>query len=199
MSQGIVLTKGGRINLTKSAPALKRVRVGLGWKENTFDTGADFDLDASAFICKTGADGNPKLISNSHFLFYGHHNDPEGAAVHSGDELTGSAQGDDERITIELSKLHAEATEISFVVTIHDAVTRKQNFGQVSDSKITLYNDEDNTVLATYSLEDAFSNETSVQFGSLYKKDGEWLFKAVGAGFQRGLDQFVIAYGGTLA
>lgn len=195
----INLSKGGRINLSKSAPSLKRVRIGLGWNPNAFSTGQDFDLDASVFICKDSA-GSPILISDPHFVFYNNTRDPEGATVHSGDNRVGDSAGDDETVTVELSKLNPLATELSFIVTIHDAVARKQNFGQVTKSYIKLYNDETGEVVAQYSLEDDFSMETAVQFGSLYKNDaGEWLFKAVGQGYQKGLDDFVRVYGGNLA
>jgi tellurium resistance protein TerD len=195
---GINLTKGGRINLSKEAPALKRVRVGLGWEANAYGTGGDFDLDASVFICKD-VGGASKLISDDHFVFYGNLQEPEKALKHSGDNKTGNAPGDDESIVIDLAKLHSDAVELSFVVTIHEAHERKQNFGQVSKSHITLYDDETNTVIGNYDLEEEASTSTAVQFGSLYKKDGTWHFKAVGQGFDKGLADFVVYYGGTLA
>lgn len=194
----INLSKGNRINLQKEAPALKRVRFGLGWDAKKFDTGKDFDLDASVFVCKADAEGSPKLISDSYFVFYNNLKSPDGAVIHAGDNRTGSATGDDESVTVDLATLSVDVDEISFIVTIDSAVERKQNFGQVSNSYIKLYDDETGNEIAKYSLEDDFSNETSVQFGSLYKKDGAWLFKAVGAGFQKGLGDFVLAYGGTL-
>lgn len=195
----INLEKGARINLSKDSPDLKRVRVGLGWDPNPTDTGTDFDLDASVFICKPDASGNPKLISDNHFVFYGNKLSPDGAVAHLGDNLTGGGAGDDETITVDLSKITAEATELSFVVTIYKETERKQNFGQVRNSYIKLYNDETGAEIAKYSLEDDFSTETAVQFGSLYKKDGHWLFKAVGAGYRKGLADFVVVYGGNLA
>lgn len=200
----INLTKGGRINLSKEAPTLKRVAVGLGWKPNNFNTGTDFDLDASAFVCSSTS-GAAKLVSDAHFVFYGNHEDPENALKHSGDSRDGSNNFEfsgvevDEIITVDFSKLNAAVDEISFIVTIHDASGRKQNFGQVSNSVIILRDEDTGAVLAKYSLEDDFSMETAVQFGSLYKKDGAWLFKAVGAGFNKGLADFVVAYGGNLA
>lgn len=196
---GIDLNKGGRINLSKAAPSLKRVRVGLGWQPNQYNTGTDFDLDASAFICSVDAAGNSKLLSDSHFIFYNQSRDPEGAVTHSGDSRDGKIGDIDETITVDLTKLNPGAGEISFIVTIHDAVARKQNFGQVSKSVIVLFDDETGVELAKYSLEDDFSNETAVQFGSLYLKDGSWMFKAVGAGYQKGLADFVVVYGGNLA
>jgi tellurium resistance protein TerD len=194
----INLEKGGRINLSKEAPSLKRVRLGLGWEANSFDTGHPYDLDVSMFVCKMGADGNAKLIGDEFFVFYNNTTTPDGAVIHSGDSRKGESAGDDETLTVELAKLNPEAAELSVVVTIHDADGRKQNFGQVRNSYVKLYDDETGAVLAQYNLEDDFSTETAVQFGSLYKKDGQWLFKAVGAGYKRGLADFVSAYGGSV-
>ena len=202
----IDLNKGGRINLSKSNPTMTKLAVGLGWKPNQFSTGSQFDLDASVFLCKTGADGSAKLVGDDYFVFYNHTSEPQGAVVHSGDSKDGSLNIDfgngvevDEIVTIDLAKLSPEVDEISFIVTIHDADVRKQNFGQVSNSVIVLRDDVSGEVLAKYLLEDDFSMETAVQFGSLVKKDGSWTFKAVGAGFNKGLADFVLAYGGSLA
>lgn len=202
----IDLNKGGRINLSKSNPTLTKLAVGLGWKPNQFSTGSQFDLDASVFLCKTGADGSAKLVGDDYFVFYNHTSEPQGAVVHSGDSKDGSLNIDfgngvevDEIVSIDLAKLSPEVDEISFIVTIHDADVRKQNFGQVSNSVIVLRDDVSGEVLAKYLLEDDFSMETAVQFGSLVKKDGSWTFKAVGAGFNKGLADFVLAYGGSLA
>lgn len=194
----INLSKGGRINLSKDVPSLKRVRAGLGWDANQYDTGAEFDLDASIFVCALDAGGNPKLISDEYFIFYNNKVSPDGAVTHSGDNRTGNAAGDDETIIVDLQKLSAQVDEISFVVTIHEADSRRQTFGQVRNSYIKLYDDETGVEIAKYALEDDFSMETAIQFGSLYKKDGSWLFKAIGAGFKRGLADFVVAYGGNL-
>lgn len=202
----IDLNKGGRINLSKSNPTMTKLAVGLGWKPNQFSTGSQFDLDASVFLCKTSADGSAKLVGDDYFVFYNHTSEPQGAVVHSGDSKDGSLNIDfgngvevDEIVTIDLAKLSPEVDEISFIVTIHDADVRKQNFGQVSNSVIVLRDDVSGEVLAKYLLEDDFSMETAVQFGSLVKKDGSWTFKAVGAGFNKGLADFVLAYGGSLA
>lgn len=191
------LTKGGRINLAKAAPTLKRVRIGLGWNMKRHDTGAHFDIDASAFILKAAAPNNT-LISESHFVFYNNLASPEGAVKHSGDNRTGEGDGDDESIIIDLAKLPAEAVEISFVVTIHDGQAKRQNFGQISEAYINLYNDESGDIVATYKLDEEFSLETAVQFGSLYRNNGEWSFKAVGAGYTVGLGEFVKQYGGDV-
>lgn len=194
---GINLTKGARVNLSKTAPSLTKVRFGLAWGENKYDSGAAYDLDASLFICSSET-GSPKLISNDHFVYYNNQRSPDGAVIHSGDNRTGDKEGDDEEVTVELTKVGQSVDEISFVVTIYEADSRKQNFGQIPGSKITAYDDATGAIIATYSLEDDFSTETAVQMGSLFKKDGDWLFKAVGAGFNKGLGDFVLAYGGTL-
>lgn len=196
---GIILEKGARVNLTKTVPGLKKVRVGLAWGENKFDTGAAYDLDASVFMCKVDSNGSPKLLSNAHLVYYGNLHSPEGAINHHGDNLTGAAAGDDEVIDIALADIDAGVDEISLIVTIFQADNRKQNFGQIPGSGVTLYDNDTGTVIAKYSLEDDFSTETAVQFGSLYKKDGEWLFKAVGAGYKKGLGDFITVYGGTTA
>lgn len=192
---GINLTKGGNINLSKSNPGLKRVRFGLGWDTNAYDTGGEFDLDASVFVCKNNASGQPKLLSDSHFIFYNNKSDPEGGVTHTGDNRTGAGDGDDESVIVDLGKISSSAEEVSFIVTIHEADIRRQNFGQVRNSYIAVYNDETGEELARYRLEDDFSTQTAVQFGSLYRRDGgEWVFKAVGAGFNKGLGDFVGLY-----
>lgn len=198
----INLAKGSRINLSKESPSLTRLRVELGWEPNKFATGTDFDLDSSVFVCKYEADGSPKLLSDNHFVFYGNPQEPEGALKHHGDCRNGGASsgGADEKVTIDLTKLNAAVQEISFIVTIHEADVRKQNFGQVNKSFIALYDDVSGAEIAKYPLDDDFSSETAVQFGSLYKRDeGAWAFRAVGAGFNKGLGDFVMLYGGNLA
>lgn len=192
------LTKGGRINLAKAAPALKRVRMGLGWNMKSHDTGHHFDIDASAFILKAGTPNN-MLLSESHFVFYNNLTSPEGAVKHSGDNRTGEGEGDDETLVIDLPKMPAEAVEISFVVTIHEGQSKRQNFGQIVDAYIKLYNDETGEAICIYDLDEEFSLETAVQFGSLYLKDGQWNFKAVGAGYAVGLGEFVKQYGADVA
>ena len=127
-------------------------------------------------------------------MFYNNRQSPDGAVTHSGDNRTGDAAGDDESILVDLGKLHPEAREISFIVTIHDAVARGQNFGQIRDAYIRLYDDLTGQVVADYDLDEMFSQETAVQFGSLFKLNGEWSFKAVGAGYRLGLGDFVAGY-----
>jgi len=191
----INLAKGGRINLAKAAPTMTIVRVGLGWNPNGFNSGSEYDLDVSAFVLAQDATGAPKALSESYMIFYNQPASPEGAVKHTGDNKTGAGDGDDETIIVELPLLPAAADEVSFVVTIHDAIARKQNFGQVTKSYIRLYDDATGEIIAQYDLEDDFSTETTVQFGSLYKKDGQWAFKAVGQGFNVGLADFTRGYG----
>jgi tellurium resistance protein TerD len=194
----ISLEKGQKIDLEKGG-ALSKIRAGLGWDANQFASGGTFDLDVSVFVCKN-ENSNPKLLSDKHFVFYGNKSTPNGSVVHSGDNLTGDAVGDDESINIDLTKLEADVTEISFIVTIYKADERGQKFGMVKNSFIRLVDEAGGgKEIAKFSLEDDFSVETAVQFGSLYKKDGHWRFSAVGAGFKKGLDQFVQIYGGNLA
>lgn len=190
----INLEKGGRINLAKNNPGLTKARVGLSWDKKQFDTGSDFDMDASVFILAGG-----RLVSDLHFIFYNNPTSPEGGVHHTGDNRDGSGDGDDEAVEIDLTKLPPNADEISFVVTIHDADARRQNFGQINNSAIRLYNAGNGSVIGQYQLVEEFSTETSVQFGSLNKNAaGEWSFVAVGAGYRRGLLDFVRAYGGNV-
>lgn len=190
----IELGKGGRINLGKKHPGLTKVRVGLSWDPKTGGFGPDFDIDASVFILS-----NNRLLSDDHFVFYNNLKSPDGAVCHSGDNRTGAAEGDDESITVDLAALPPQADELSFVVTIHEADIRRQNFGQVRNSAIRLYDVNSENVIAQYRLEEEYSTETALQFGSVRKnEDGEWNFVAVGAGYRRGLIDFVRAYGGNV-
>jgi len=184
---GINLSKGERINLSKEAPSLKKVGVGLGWDTNSSDTGADFDLDASVFML--GANG--KIPTEKHFVFYNNLISPDGGVQHTGDNLTGDGDGDDETVNVELAKVDATINELVFVVTIHEAEKRKQNFGQVRNAFIRLYDQDTNKEVAKYDLEEDFSKETAIEFGKLYKKDGQWRFQAVGQGYNSGLQGFV--------
>lgn len=212
---GINLSKGAKINLAKEAPGLTRVLVGLSWGENKFNTGSQYDLDCSVFCLQadTSAPAGSKLLSNDYFVFYGKTSEPEGAVTHSGDNKTGQGSGIDESVVIDLAKLNPTIDELSFIVTIFEAVERKQNFGQIPGSSIALYNldmlpngaksqpaELAAAQIAIYSLEDDFSTSTAVQFGSLKKRaDGAWSFGAAGNGYDKGLADFVLLYGGTLA
>jgi tellurium resistance protein TerD len=179
----INLEKGQRVNVE-----LQQFSIGLGWDTNQSNTGVDFDLDASAFILGE----NKKLLSDENFVFYNNLKSPDGAVIHTGDNLTGEGEGDDESILIDLSKINPLATEICFVVTIHKADERKQNFGQVHNSFIRVC--DKNEEIMKYELEEDFSIETAVEFGRLYKKNGQWKFEAIGVGYKQGLQEFINKY-----
>ncbi len=187
----INLSKGQKVDLTKGNPGLKNIMVGLGWDVNAFDSGADFDLDAAAFLC--GAEG--KCITDKEFIFYGNLEHTSGAVKHMGDNLTGEGDGDDEQIQIDLGKIPANIEKIAFTVTIYDAETRRQNFGQVSNAYIRIVDGTSNTELIRYDLGEDFSIETAVVVGELYKSSGEWKFNAIGSGFQGGLGALCGHYG----
>ncbi len=180
----INLQKGQRENLNA-----QKFTIGLGWDTNASSTGAAFDLDASVFIL--GA--NSKLVSDDYFVFYNNAKSPDGAVTHTGDNLTGDGDGDDESILVDLSKINSAVQEICVVVTIHDAIDRKQNFGQVRNSFIRVV-DEQNNVLVKYELDEDFSVETAIEFGRIYKKEGQWKFEAVGAGMKGGLEDYLKKY-----
>ena len=186
----INLEKGGRINLSKEAPGLKNAGIGLGWDINATDTGGAFDLDASVFML--GA--NAKIPNEKYFVFYNNKESPDSAVIHLGDSRTGEGFGDDETVTVDLTKVDPAVQEIVFVVTIHEAESRRQNFGQVRNAFIRIYDTTTNTEVTKYDLDEDFSRETAVEFGRLYKKDGEWRFQAVGQGYNSGLQSFVDKY-----
>lgn len=182
----INLTKGERIGI-----GLKKVGVGLGWDPNDA-SGYEFDLDASAFMLGS----NGKIPTDEFLVFYNNLESPDGAVASSGDDRTGgnSIDGDDEIITVDLSKLDPRVNEIIFTVTIHEAEQRRQNFGQVRNSYIRIFNAENDEVIARYDLEEDFSIETAIEFGRLYKRNGEWKFEAMGKGYKGGLAYFVSKY-----
>lgn len=187
----INLSKGQKVDLTKGNPGLKNIMVGLGWDVNAFDSGADFDLDAAAFLL--GADG--KCPTEKEFVFYSNLSHPSGAIKHMGDNLTGAGDGDDEQIQVDLLKVPAHIQKIAFTVTIYDAETRRQNFGQVSNAFIRLVDEVTGTELIRYDLGEDFSIETAVVVGELYRNNGEWKFNAIGSGFQGGLAALCGHYG----
>lgn len=189
MSTAISLSKGQRVDLTKTNPTVSKYKIGLGWDVNA-STGNDFDLDASVFALGT----NGKLLSNQHFVFFNNKISPDGAIQHGGDNLTGQGDGDDETITVDLSLLTQDADQLVIVVTIHEAEARNQNFGQVRNAFIRIVDDAKNEELLRYDLGEDFSVEAAVTFGRLYKKDGEWKFDAVGAGRKSGLQSYVDEY-----
>lgn len=181
----INLTKGQRIEI-----GLSKVGVGLGWDPNE-GTGADFDLDASAFMLGE----NKKLPKDEFFVFYNNPISPDNAVESSGDDLTGgNSDGDDETLTVDLAKVDPKIQEIIFTVTIHEFEARRQNFGQVRNSFIRIYNAQTNEEIAKYELDEDFSIETAVEFGRLYKRNGEWKFEAVGVGQKGGLQDYLTKY-----
>lgn len=182
----ISLEKGQRIEI-----GLSKVSVGLGWDPNE-GSGFDFDLDASAFML----DGNKKLPKDEFFVFYNNQKSPDGAVESTGDDLTGgnSDGGDDETLNVDLAKVDPQVQEIIFTATIYKAEERKQNFGQVRNSYIRIYNSITNEEIARYDLDEDFSIETAVEFGRLYRRNGEWKFEAMGIGNKGGLQALVNKY-----
>ncbi len=191
----INLTKGQKVDLTKGNPGLKKLMVGLGWDVNAFDSGADFDLDAAAFMLGD----NGKCPTEKEFIFYGNLTHPSESLKHMGDNLTGEGEGDDEQIFVDLSKIPANVSKVAFTVTIYEAESRGQNFGQVSNSFIRIVDESTGKELIHYDLGEDFSIETAVVVGELYKHNGEWKFNAIGSGFQGGLAALCGHYGIEIA
>ena len=185
------LKKGQKVSLTKEAPGLAKVVVGLGWDVNQFDTGGDFDLDAAAFLL--GDSG--KTAGSGDFVFYGNLKHASGAVEHLGDNLTGVGDGDDEQIKVDLTKLPDAITHVAFTATIYEAETRRQNFGMVNNAFIRIVNEASGEELLRYDLGEDFSIETAVVFGELYKHNGERKFNAIGSGYQGGLAALCANYG----
>jgi tellurium resistance protein TerD len=179
---GISLSKGGNVSLTKEAPGLSAVTIGLGWDERTTN-GEAFDLDASAIIL--GADGT--ALSDKHFVFFNNLTSPDGSVEHTGDNLTGGGDGDDEQIKLNLAGMAAEAERVVFPVSIYDAEGRHQAFGQVRNAFIRVVDQADGRELTRYDLSEDASTETAMIFGELYRNGGEWKFRAVGQGYASGL------------
>ncbi len=187
----VSLQKGQKVSLTKGNPGLTKVVVGLGWDVNQFDTGGDFDLDTSAFMLTEGG----RVSQQSDFVFFGNLSHPSGSVTHMGDNLTGVGDGDDEQIKVDLSKIPANITKIAFTVTIYDAETRRQNFGQINNAFIHIYNEITGEEILRYDLGEDFSIETAAVFGELYKHGNEWKFNAIGSGYQGGLAALCASYG----
>lgn len=187
----INLQKGQKVDLTKGNPGLKKLLVGLGWDVNHYDGGADFDLDAAAFMLAE----NGKVPTQDEFVFYGNLTHKSEAVTHMGDNLTGEGEGDDEQIKVDLTKIPANVTKIAFTVTIYEAETRHQNFGQVSNSFIRIVDEMTNQEILRYDLGEDFSIETAIVVGELYKHGSEWKFNAIGSGFQGGLAALCANYG----
>lgn len=185
------LQKGQKVSLTKGNPGLTKVVVGLGWDVNQYDTGEDFDLDASAFLlADTG-----RVTGSGDFVFYGNLVHSSGAVQHMGDNLTGAGEGDDEQIRVNLSMVPGNISRIAFTATIYDSEVRRQNFGQVNNAFIRIYNEVNGEELLRYDLGEDFSIETAVVFGELYKHGNEWKFNAIGSGYQGGLAALCANYG----
>lgn len=187
----VSLQKGQKVSLTKGNPGLSKVVVGLGWDVNQFDTGGDFDLDAAAFMLTDSG----RVSNQNDFIFFGNLEHPSGSVKHMGDNLTGAGEGDDEQIRIDLSLVPANITKIAFTATIYEAESRRQNFGQVNNAFIRIYNEVNGEELLRYDLGEDFSIETAVVFGELYKNDSEWKFNAIGSGYQGGLSALCANYG----
>ena len=186
----ISLNKGGNLSLSKTDPSLNQVLIGLGWDARATD-GADFDLDASAFLLAA----NDKVRGETDFIFYNQTRSPEGSVEHTGDNRTGAGDGDDEAVKIDLSKVPADVQKIAITVTIHDAESRGQNFGQVQNAFIRVINNQTNVEIVRFDLNEDYSTETAMIFGELYRHNGEWKFRAVGQGYNGGLRAMCGQYG----
>lgn len=178
----VELTRGGNLSLEKASPGLTNIVVGLGWDERSTD-GANFDLDASAFLLNEGE----KVRSDADFIFYNQLRSSDGSVEHTGDNLTGAGEGDDESLKIQLPSVPQDVAKVSFTVTINDAEKNGQNFGMIRNAFIRVVNAADQSEICRYDLTEDFSIETALVFGELYRHSGEWKFRAVGQGFQGGL------------
>lgn len=186
----VSLAKGGNVSLSKEAPGLTKILVGLGWDTRRTD-GDAFDLDASALICNAA----DKVLSDEHFVFYNNLQSPDGLVVHTGDNLTGEGDGDDESIIVDLNALPAEVDKIVFPVSIHDADARGQNFGDVRNAFIRIVNQENDFEIARFDLTEDASTETAMIFGEVYRRGDEWKFRAVAQGWAAGLGGIAREYG----
>ncbi|NMO03470.1 TerD family protein [Gordonia sp. TBRC 11910] len=187
---GVSLSKGGNVSLTKEAPGLTAVAVGLGWDVRT-TTGTDFDLDASAIGLNTGK----KVVNDGFFVFFNNLKSPEGSIEHTGDNLTGEGEGDDEVIKVNLAAVPAEVDSIVFPVSIYDGEGRSQSFGQVRNAYIRVVNQAGGTEIARYDLSEDASTETAMVFGELYRNGADWKFRAVGQGYASGLQGIAKDFG----
>jgi len=190
----VSLSKGGNVSLSKQAPGLSAVVVGLGWDPRT-TTGADFDLDASAIML----DMNGRVLSDGHFVFFNNLHSPDGSVEHMGDNLTGGGEGDDEQIKVNLAGVPAECGKVVFPVSIYEAEQRQQNFGQVRNAFIRVVNQADNSEIARYDLTEDAATETAMVFGEIYRSFGEWKFRAVGQGYATGLRGIAVDFGVNVA
>ena len=186
----VSLNKGGNVSLTKEAPGLTAVLVGLGWDART-TSGADFDLDASALMVGTSG----KILSDSHFVFFNNLTSPDGSVEHMGDNLTGEGEGDDEEIKVNLATVPPEVDRVVVTVSIYDAETRQQSFGQVRNAYIRVVNQADGAEITRYDLSEDASTETAMIFGELYRNNADWKFRAVGQGYSTGLRGIALDFG----
>lgn len=194
---GVNLSKGQRVNLDKS---MTMALVGLGWDTNRYEGGYDFDLDASAFLL--GANG--KVRRDEDFIFYGNLKSKDGSVRHTGDNLTGEGEGDDEVLIIDFTKVPQDVQKIAITVTIYEADKRRQNFGQVSNAyvrvaRIANENDTAGSEVLRFDLGEEFSIETALVVCEIYRYGGEWKFNAVGAGYQGGLEALCRSFGVDVA
>jgi tellurium resistance protein TerD len=187
---GVSLSKGGNVSLSKEAPGLTAITVGLGWDART-TTGQDFDLDASAIVCNNSG----KVISDQHFVFFNNLKSPDGSIEHTGDNLTGEGEGDDEQIKVNLASVPADVDKIVFPVSIYDAEKRSQNFGQVRNAFIRVVNQSNDGEIARYDLTEDMSTETAMVFGEVYRNGPEWKFRAIGQGYSTGLRGIALDFG----
>ncbi|KOV13942.1 chemical-damaging agent resistance protein C [Streptomyces sp. XY431] len=185
----VTLAKGGNVSLTKAAPNLTQVQIGLGWDARS-TTGAPFDLDASALLCASG-----RVLGDEYFVFYNNLKSPEGSVEHTGDNLTGDGDGDDEVVLVNLDLVPPQVDKVVFPVSIYDAENRGQNFGQVRNAYIRVVNSVDGQEIARYDLSEDASSETAMIFGELYRYAGEWKFRAVGQGYASGLRGIALDFG----
>ncbi|HIF4014730.1 TPA: TerD family protein [Pseudomonas aeruginosa] len=186
----VSLQKGGNVSLSKEAPGLTEVIVGLGWDPRVTD-GTEFDLDASVFV--TGENG--KVLNDASFIFYNNKTSADGSIEHLGDNRSGQGDGDDEQVNVKLNGLGADVKKLVFAVTIHDAEARKQSFGQVGNVYIRVLNKADGKEIARFDLSEDASTETAMIFGELYRHNDEFKFKAIGQGFAGGLKPLAEAHG----
>lgn len=186
----VSLSKGGNVSLSKEAPGLSEVTVGLGWDARVTD-GQEFDLDASVFV--VGENG--KVLDDASFIFYNNKKSADGSIEHLGDNRSGAGDGDDEQVNVKLTGLAPLVKKLVFAVTIHDAEGRKQSFGQVGNAYIRVVNKADGKELARYDLSEDASTETAMIFGELYRNGDEFKFKAIGQGFAGGLKPLAEAHG----
>ncbi len=188
---GVSLAKGQKVDLTKGNPGLSKIIIGLGWDTNKYDGASNFDLDAAAFLLQE----NGKVKSDDDFVFYNNLTGANGAVKHTGDNLTGDGEGDDEQIKLDLLNIPGDIKKVTFTCTIHDAEARKQSFGQVSNAFIRIVDEVSGKELMRYDLGEDYSVETAMVFGEIYRNGNEWKFNAIGQGYQGGLKALCLSFG----